>query len=127
MLTTAYAACLTNPDERCFTDQIVQYVHDMGMVDAGIRHEPAYDHVHHMYSVWNERRLRRLNFLFFSILWQADHPPECGHYSSQCQYLRPSMKSFLRRARVLDVGAFGRWRVLDHKLVDFDVNPGEWN
>lgn len=126
MLATSYAAYRTNPDQRCFADQLVQYVHDMGMVDPPIRHQAAFDHVHQMYRIWNERRMRRLNFIFFSVLWQDDFPPDSGHYLSQCQYLKPRITSFLTE-RVIDVGAFGRWRFLDHKLADYDVNPDEWD
>jgi hypothetical protein len=124
-IVTAAVAYKTNPDERCFTDQIISYVHDMGMVDPSVRHKPAYDHVHEMYTIWNQRRMRRLNLIFFSLMWQDDHTPDSGHYLSQCSYLKPSIASFFRD-RVVDIGAFGRWRMLDHKLIDYDVNPSEW-
>ena len=125
-LAAGYTAYRTNPDERCFRDQLITYVHDMGMVDPVIRHPPAYEHVHHLYDVWNEGRLRRLNLIFLSILWQHDYARQCGHYLSQCQYTQPRLSSFLTGGRILDVGIFGRWRVLDHKLLDYDVNPEEW-
>lgn len=126
-LAAAYTAYKTNPDERCFSDQLIEYTDEMGLVDPTIRNKSSYNHVHHLYKVWNENRLRRLNLIFFSILWQDDYPAKSGHPFAQCQYLKPTFSSFFSTDRILDVGIYGRWRILDRRLTDYDVNEEEWS
>lgn len=124
-LSTLFFAYKTNPSHNDFNDQLNQANVELGLVDPVIRNESSYQHVHSLNDVRNQRILRHFNLLFISFMWAQDYPSNCGLYNSQCQYLQPSYLSYITD-RIVDVGLFGRWRILDYKLRGYDVNPNEW-
>jgi hypothetical protein len=124
-LTTLLVAYKTSPTENDFHDQLNDANVELGLVDPVIRNQSSYEHVYALNQYRNQRILRHFNLFFVSFMWIQDFPSNCGLYPSQCQYLQPSYMSYITD-RIVDVGLFGRWRILDYKLKDFDVNPSEW-
>ena len=123
LLAVAYK---TNPDETSFHEQLIETYTDMGLIVDDLRRPSSYKHVIEVNKFDSQRVLKRINFAFFSAIVRLDHDPVCGIYVSQCAYLKPSYFDYIRE-RVVDIGIFGRWRILDAKLQDYDVNPSEWN
>lgn len=126
LLSFLFAAYKTNPDEASFREQLIDAYVDMGLVNPVVRNPAAYEHVDHLNQLDSARVLKSINFAFFTLIVRLDYDPKCGVYVSQCDYLKPSYFSYLTE-RVVDVGVLGSWRVLNHKLRDYDVNPAEWN
>lgn len=120
-----FYAYKTNPDENSFRQQLVQSITEMGLVHPDVRNPASYDHVCHLNQLDSERVLKPLSLCFFSVIFRQDYDPKCGLYNARCGYLSPTYISYLTE-RVVDIGVLGHWRILRHKLADYDVNPSEW-
>lgn len=116
----------SNPNERCFFDQVITSQNDLIEVGDQVRNQSSLDHVLFLNQCLKERTLSRLNLGFLSLLVQLDLDPQCALYVNQCKYLKPSYKSYVTE-RLVDVGIAGKWRLLDHKMLNYDVNPDEWS
>ena len=121
-----FVAYKTNPDENSFHEQFIETYTDMGLIDNDLRRPSSYSHVIEVNKLDSQRVLKRINFAFFSVIVKLQYDPICGVYVSQCSYLKPSFLEYAKE-RIVDVGILGRWRVLESKLKDYDVNPNEWN
>lgn len=124
-LTTLFVAYKTNPTENDFYDQLNEANDEMGLIDPVVRNESCYQHLFTVNEARNQRILRHFNFTFLSLIWTHDYPKNFGQYKNHCIYLQPSYMSYITE-RIVDVGIFGRWRILDYKTRNFDINPNEW-
>lgn len=124
-LASLFVAYKTAPTENDFYEQLNSCNDEMGLVDASVRNNSSYQHLYFLNEVRNQRVLRCINFTFLSLMLINDYPKDCGHYYSQCTYLKPIYRSYVRD-RIVDVGIFGRWRIIDHRVKDFDICSDEW-
>ncbi|GFS70444.1 uncharacterized protein NPIL_421211 [Nephila pilipes] len=128
LITTGFATLIgamqTNPNEHSFFDQHAKNSSALIMVAEPIRNPAVEEHVTYLNRCINQGLLRRMDLLFFSLMWVADYHKECNIYSTQCKYLRPDFLTFYER--IVDVGVFGSWINLILKMKDFDINPNEW-
>lgn len=124
-LLSLYTAFKSNPDEMSFHDQLVSSYVEMGLVDPGVRNPRSYSHVHTLTSQENERILTRINFGFFSLILQLPVNGNCSLYTARCDYLKPSFMDYATN-RIVDVGCFNTWWILRHRILDYDINPQEW-
>ncbi|XP_074594065.1 mitochondrial import inner membrane translocase subunit Tim29 [Brevipalpus obovatus] len=116
----------SNPNERCFLDQLVNSQNDLIEVSEQLRNQSSLQHVLHLNKCRGARDLKRLNLGFLSFLYRLDRNSDCALYINQCEYLKPSLKSCLTE-RLIDVGVAGKWWILSHKMFDYDVNSNEWS
>lgn len=119
-----YLAC-SNPNELSFHDQVITSQNDLIELSDDVRNRSSLDHVLYLNQCFKERTLHRFNLGFLSLLIRLDVNPQNALYAYQCQYLKPSYKSYIQD-RLVDVGIAGKWRLLDYYMSDFDVNPDEW-
>lgn len=124
-LVGSVVAFKTNPTLESYYDQMILEQNEMCLVDPTVRNASSYNYLFNQCQLSNQGSLRRLNMLFFSILWRAEYPRLSGLYVANCKYLEPKYISYLTE-RVVDVGFLGRWWILAQSLEDFDVNPEEW-
>lgn len=124
LLSFLFYAYKTNPDDTSFREQLVKSYAEMGLVHPDVRNPAAYQHVVLLNQLDSQRVLKKLSLGVVSFVFQGDYDSKCGHYYSQCTYLQPSYLSYFNR--IVDIGFLGQWRVLQSKLVDYDVNPVEW-
>lgn len=125
-LTGSVIAFKTNPTMESYYDQLIVNQNEMVMVNPIVRNTFSYDYLFNQWQMSNTSSLRRLNLLFFSILWKADFPHSSGLYTANCKYLQPKYISYLTE-KVVDIGFLGRWWILAQSLKDFDINPDEWS
>lgn len=114
----------TNPTLEDYYDQLIFGQNEMSLVDPCVRRPSSYEYLFDQWHLTNGGNIRRLNLLFFSVLWRADFPRTSGLYAANCKYLQPKYSSYLTE-RVIDIGFFNQWLHLAQALKDFDVNPLE--
>ncbi|XP_002732957.1 mitochondrial import inner membrane translocase subunit Tim29-like [Saccoglossus kowalevskii] len=113
-----------NPDEESFNSQVVDATNDLLLVSNMTRNPEADQHMQNIIKWGNEGILRRWNLVFFSIMWRDNYTKECALYDARCKYLQPRWKGF--EERIVDIGFLGWWYYLNEKMVDYDVNPNEF-
>ncbi|XP_071453507.1 mitochondrial import inner membrane translocase subunit Tim29 [Hetaerina americana] len=114
----------TNPDEQSFRHALVEYMNDVSQVDETVRNPVAAQHLHYIEKCHNANLLRRLNIGFMSFMWVDNYDPVCKLYKAQCTYLKPKYSTF--HERIVDVGFLNTWWGLRKFMIDYDVNPSEW-
>lgn len=119
-----FAAVKTNPDEQSFYDSLIKCITCLSMIGDPIRNPTSEQHIQFLTRCHNQGLLRKTDLIFFTLMWVADHSNDCAIYASQCKYLQPKYITF--HERIIDVGVFGTWWNMKRKMIDFDINPNEW-
>lgn len=111
-----------NPTEEEFIGQLVTANNQLARVPPPLRNPVAYGHVYEVAKLQDERLLRHQSLGFLSVIYREDNSPETANFAAQCKYLRPSFRSYLTE-RIVDVGVLGQYRMLKHRMTDYDVSP----
>ncbi|XP_028942948.1 mitochondrial import inner membrane translocase subunit Tim29, partial [Antrostomus carolinensis] len=68
--------------------------------------------------------LRYRNLLLVAVVYETPHAGDAALYRARCPHIGPRWWDF--PGRLLDVGFWGRWWVLETRLRDYDVNEEEF-
>ncbi|XP_053318706.1 mitochondrial import inner membrane translocase subunit Tim29 [Spea bombifrons] len=112
------------PSEDSFQCSLLEASSSLLLLSPWTRSGKSDQHVQKLITLTNHGRLRHLNFLLFSIVYEAPYDPDVDLYPAHCPHLQPRWFDF--PSRVLDVGFFGRWWFLQSKMKDYDVNEDEF-
>ncbi len=114
----------TNPTEHSYMGELTRTDTEVSFVSPAIRNPYAenYDHVLMKQKIKGE--LRYSNFEIFSVVWRHDSDKKVGLFQATCKYLKPLWSEV--RERFVDIGFAGKWWMLERNMIDFDVNPLEW-
>lgn len=123
-LASLFAAMKTNPDEYSFQDQLVLHTDELAMLSDAIKNPESDNYIRYLTTCHNQGLLRRLNLIFFSVMWVDDYHSDCNLYAAECSYLKPRYITWYDR--VIDVGVYGHWWNVNRKMKDMDINPDEW-
>jgi hypothetical protein len=114
-----------NPDEWDFRQQLIESQNNLSTVPKSTINRSSCDHVLELSQLLNEKLVSYQSLGLFSVLYLRDFSPNCCLFYNQCQYLRPKLYTYLWQ-RILDIGFVGKFRVLDNKMIDYDINYNEW-
>ena len=119
----AYVTCRKRPDLEQYLNDVVEYSNDLGMCGVA-KSNRAQRYIDQAIRYHSNGYLLYLNFGLCSVILRRHGNLECCSYEQRCAYLRPRVWE-LGGGRVVDVGVWGRWLVLQREMVDFDVNELE--
>ena len=77
-------------------------------------------HIDRILCLYSDKRLRYVNLGLVAIVMEIPTHPECKNYHNTCVHLQPRWWTFYER--IIDVGVYGRWLVIQQKMVDYDIN-----
>ncbi|KAG9470798.1 hypothetical protein GDO78_016729, partial [Eleutherodactylus coqui] len=112
------------PAEDSFRCSLLEASSLLLLLSPWIRSATSDRHVQHILDLSNQGRLRHINLLVLSLVYEAPYDPDCDLYNTQCPHLRPRLSDFPRR--VLDIGFLGHWWFLEKKMEDYDINEEEF-
>lgn len=118
------AAKRNNPQWRDFKSQLMDASNELTTVHESVRNQASKNYVDNLNQLANERILRYFSFGIASVIWEDTASPECALYEAKCKYVKPTLWQL--RENVVDIGIWGKWRILEKYMKDFDVNPFEW-
>ena len=114
------AAWKKRPDFAGYVNDVLEYSNEISQCSTVIRNPHAQAYIERCIHLKSEGYLLYMNFGIFSIILLRKHSPECKNYHETCKHLQP--KFWTVYERVVDVGFWGKWHVLEQQMVDFDVN-----
>ena len=114
------------PNEQHFQDNFVRVFHDLSLVGDANRNKSSQSHCDRIMSNQNYGTLRFTNLGIATLVWEDNYDSSVGNFRSQCSYMQPTYLDILQ-TRIVDIGFNGRWRKFDEIMVDYDVNPDEWD
>ena len=115
----------TNPTKQQFESQVTECANDIAVVGDAIRNQNSDTHIQQLVCCANAGLLRRTTFGVFSIMWIDNYDPAVDVYEARCKLLRVGW--FEWPERIVDIGVLGHWRWLEKAMIDYDINPSEWD
>ena len=123
-LSTLIYFCRHNPTEDSFREQLQNNANDLLLLSDLIRNPVSDSHVQKLISGYNEGVVRRLNLGVCSLMWLDNYDPQVDLYKAQCKPLKVGWLEM--RERIVDIGVLERWIYMEKAMIDYDVNPAEW-
>ncbi|CAB4068129.1 unnamed protein product [Lepeophtheirus salmonis] len=120
------AAFHKNPELQDFLDDHLKYNKELTVVPQPIRNPHPENFHTRIDTIINQKKIRRFNLIFLSLIYFEDHSSESGLFAAHCSYLQPSYLEIISE-RVIDIGFWGIWWKSRAVMEEFDVNPHEWN
>lgn len=117
------AAWEQRPDSATYINDVLEYANELAQCSEVVRNPHSQAYIERIAQLYSDDCLRYVNCGFFAIMMQRPHNPRCKNYHLVCKHLQPSIRT--ADQRVVDVGWWGRWYVLEREMVDFDVNEEE--
>lgn len=114
----------TNPTEYSYLGELTKTDTEVSFVSPAIRNPYAENYAHTLLKQKIKGELRYQNFELFSVIWRHDADKKIGLFQATCKYLKPLWSEV--GERFVDIGFAGKWWMLERNMVDFDVNPLEW-
>lgn len=115
-----FVSAQLNPNDQHFHQAIRSATNDLILVSEKLQNRKAANHLRLIENAINAGVLRRLNLGIMSVMWLDDYGHECTLYKCTCKYLKPQWRNF--HQRVVDVGFWNKWWILDEAMIDYDVN-----
>ncbi|XP_059471886.1 mitochondrial import inner membrane translocase subunit Tim29 [Neocloeon triangulifer] len=125
-LGTAYLCAKRNPDEISYRQRLIEAQNDVAFTCPSIQNKRTISYLKHLEQFGNQGVVRYFSFGIFSIVWFDNYAKCLGLYEARCDYLKPTYLEICK-SRIVDVGFWNKWWLLDKNMVDFDVNEDEWS
>ncbi|XP_044134765.1 mitochondrial import inner membrane translocase subunit Tim29 [Bufo gargarizans] len=113
------------PSEDSFRCSVLESSASLLLLSPWTRSGTSDRHVQRLIDLSNQGRLRYINLLVLSVVYEAPYDPDCDLYNAQCPHLQPRVVDF--PSRLLDIGFLGQWWLLKNKMEDFDINEDEFS
>uniref|UniRef100_A0A7E4VS32 Tim44 domain-containing protein n=1 Tax=Panagrellus redivivus TaxID=6233 RepID=A0A7E4VS32_PANRE len=119
-------AVVMNPTERQMLDRLAEWRLQMGLVPNSIHSTLADKTLVERTDLLNSNRYDYFNCVLFSLVVRRRYDTKARLYASQDSNLKdwPWNEIF---KNVIDIGAFGRFWMLEQKFVDYDIKVEEFN
>ncbi|WKY16427.1 hypothetical protein Q1695_001236 [Nippostrongylus brasiliensis] len=116
----------TNPSEARTMNELRELRQMMTLLPASIHNKESDEELSQRSLLLSQNRLHYYNLWFFSLLIESPHDSSVRIYSSQDKNLKDWILAELFN-NVYDVGYLGRWRRLERKFKEYDVNTEDLN
>ena len=111
----------TNPDENDFRHQLIESHNNLCSVPKNLQNPTSCDFLLTISDLQNQKVLNYQSLGLFSVIYVTDWPKHCALFQNNCKYLKPKISSYFYD-RILDIGFIKKFRILDNKMIDYDVN-----
>lgn len=115
----------TNPTEREFRQELIEDAQEMLLIGEPIRNVNTDKYLCGLLEAQRDGRLRYQSLLLFSIIYFDNLSKESDLYEARCKLIKPHWMDFHKN--VVEVGILGRFLNLRKAMLDYDVNPEEWD
>lgn len=115
----------TNPTEREFRQELIEDAQEMLLIGEPIRNVNTDKYLCGLLEAQRDGRLRYQSLLLFSIIYFDNLSKESDLYEARCKLIKPHWMDFHKN--VVEVGISGRFLNLRKAMLDYDVNPEEWD
>ncbi|XP_076977907.1 mitochondrial import inner membrane translocase subunit Tim29 [Tamandua tetradactyla] len=124
LLGGAAACCSLAPSEAAFEEALLDASGTLLLLAPATRNRESEAYVQRLLWLRGHGRLRHLNLVLGSLVYEAPFDAQTSLYQARCRYLQPRWVDF--PSRILDVGFMGRWWVLEARMHDCDINDEEF-
>lgn len=114
------AAWSQRPDYDSYVSAVVKYSNEICQCVEHSRKPSAYRHITDIIQLQSGHYLRYVNLGVVAIVIKRNYSADLKLYNETCGHVQPHWWTVFDR--IVDVGFWHEWHVLERKMVDFDVN-----
>ena len=108
-----------NPDMDYYLEEMHAYSNELSQCSELTTNPNAKKYIEHLVLANCQERLLYVSLGVLSLVVERRNE-DCANYNVTCRHLQPRWWTF--HTSIVDVGVWGRWRVMEKHMVDFDVN-----
>lgn len=112
--------CVNRPDMRAYVNDVLEYSNELSMCSAAIRSPKAKRYIDSLITMETDGYLQCVNVGIASLIIRKHHSTYCSNYHKTCPSLQP--RSWTVHERVVDIGVWGQWLLLETEMKDYDIN-----
>ena len=108
------------PSEHSYYAELLDWSNELSLVNQMEQNQVSKSHIDRTLDLYASNRLRYINLGLVAIVMEIPTYPECKNYHNTCVHLQPRWWTF--HNRIVDIGMYGRWVVIQRKMLDYDIN-----
>lgn len=112
------------PNLKDYHSEIIDYSNEIGLCADATRNLKSKVHIDNMSTLLADKYLQCFSFGVFSVIIRRHSSAHCHNYHQICGHLQPRLWTL--HERVVDIGVWGQWLLLDKVMKDFDVNEAKF-
>ena len=117
------AAVSKRPDYNGYLNDVLGYSNELSMCSDLVRNPKAKRYIDNIITMHSDGYLTYINLGVVALIKRRAHSAHCSNFHETCPSLQPRVWRSVER--VVDVGVWGRWLLLDTELKDYDINEEE--
>lgn len=117
---SALAAWSQRPDYESYTNAVIKYSNEICQCSELTRKPSAHRHITETIHLQSDSYLQYVNLGVVGIVIKRNYPAEVKIYNETCGHIQPHWWTVF--SRIVDIGFWRKWYVLEKKMADFDVN-----
>ena len=108
------------PDMDVYRDEVVQYSNELSQCSELTRNPRSQLYIEKLLLLDCSGSLRYINLGLCSVILERPNYKDCYNFTEVCPHLQPQWWTTHRR--LIDVGFWNKWWLLEQNMTDFDVN-----
>ena len=108
------------PDEHSYYAELLDWSNELSLVNEAQQNKISKIHIDRILHLYANNRLFYVNLGLVAMVMEIPTYPECKNYHNTCKHLQPRWWTFYDR--IVDVGMYRKWLVIQRKMVDYDIN-----
>jgi len=112
------------PDELNFQAELLDSANELSLVTETEQNRISKAYVERTLDLYSHKRLKYVNLGLVALIMELPAYPDLKSYQQTCTHLQPRWWTFYQR--IIDIGVYGRWVVLQRKMIDYDINDTDW-
>lgn len=117
---TVLASWYQRPDYSSYVSAVVKYSNEICQCSEPSRKPTAYKHITEIIHLNSDNYLRYVNLGVVAVVIRRNSSADVKMYNETCAHVQPHWWTVFNR--IIDVGFWRKWYLLEKKMVDFDVN-----
>ena len=109
-----------NPDMDSYLEELLAYSNEISQCSELTRNLAAKRYIERLLLLKCHGLLSYVNLGILSFVVERRKIEDCSNYAVSCRHLQPRWWSLPHW--IVDVGVWGKWRVMEKEMVNFDVN-----
>ena len=115
--------CIKRPDRASYVNDVLEYSNELSMCSEVVRSPKAKRYIDTLIAMETDGYLKYVNLGIAALIIRKNHSAYCSNYHETCSSLQP--RFWQLHERVVDVGVWDRWLLLETELNGYDVNDEE--
>ena len=112
------------PDELSFHAELLDSANELSLVNETEQNRISKAYIEKTLDLYSHKRLKYVSLGVVAVILELPAYPDLKSYQQTCTHLQPRWWTFYQR--IIDVGVYGRWVVLQQKMIDYDINDTDW-